>query len=159
MASRFAPSPSILNYMASSPNYGKLGSTGAMENLKTAAQNLVSNSGIHSAGMHGNDLVEGAEFDGVGIRAEGAAQGHAAMMGGLRSGVQGFTGGLMSKIGSAGGSYGGTGTGTIDKASVANSIASVNGREASAILSSGNSFPSFLDSSSMPSFSGSPYSW
>lgn len=154
MASRFAPSPSILNYMASSPNYGKLGSTGAMENLKTAAQNLASNAGIHSAGMHGNDLVEGAEYDAVGIRAEGAARGHQLAMGGLQSGLQGLTGGIMGKYGGGGSSYGGIGTGTIDKASVANSIASVNGREASAILSSGNSFPSFLDASSMPSFSG-----
>ena len=61
MATRFAPSTSILNFMASSPNYGKVGSTGAMENLKTAAQNLVSNAGIHSAGMYGNDIVEGAD--------------------------------------------------------------------------------------------------
>ena len=153
MASRFVPSPSILNFMASSPNYGKLGSTGAMENLKTATQNLVSNAGIHSAGTQGNDLVDGAEFDAVGIRAEGAEQRQAAIMGGLRSGIQGLTGGLGAKYGSSG-SYGGTGTGTIDTASVNNSIASVNGREASAILSSSNSFPDFLGGSA-PSFSGS----
>ena len=130
MASRFAPSISVLNFMANSPDYGELGSTGAMENLKTAAQNLVSNAGIHSAGMQGNDLVEGAEFDAVGIRAEGAAQGHAAMMGGLRSGLQGLTGGFMDKYGSLGGtSYGGIGTGAIDKASVASDLARVNARE------------------------------
>ena len=130
MATRFVPSPSILNFMASSPNYGKLGSVGATENLKTAAQNLVSNAGIHSAGMQGNDLVEGAKYDAAGIRAEGAAQGHQAMMGGLRSGISGLTGGIMNKFGSAGGSsYGGIGTGTIDRASVANDLARINARE------------------------------
>ena len=152
MASRFVPSPSILNFMASSPNYGELGSTGAMENLKTAAQNLASNAGIHSAGMQGQDIVEGAEYDAVGIRAEAAAQGHQAMMGGLQSGLQGLTGGIASKFG--GSAYGGTGTGTIDKASVANDLARVNGREASSFLSSGASVPSFLGDST-PSFLGS----
>lgn len=139
MATRFAPSPSILNFMASSPNYGKLGSTGAMENLKTAAQNLVSNAGIHSAGMQGNDLVEGAEYDAVGIRAQGAAQGQQAIMGGLQSGLQGLTGGILNKYGGGGSSYGGTGTGTIDTASVANDLARINARE----MTTGSLFSGF----------------
>ena len=105
--------------------------------------------------MEGNDLVEGAEYDAAGIRARGEAQGHSAMMGGLQSGIQGLTGGIASKFGAAGGSsYGGIGTGTIDRASVANSIASVNGREASSILNSSASLPSFLGDST-PSFLGS----
>ena len=54
-------------------------------------------------------------------------------------------------------SYGGTGTGTIDKSSVANSIASVNGREASEILRSNVSFPDFLGGY-QPSFSGPSFS-
>lgn len=140
MATRFAPSTSILNFMASSPNYGKVGSTGAMENLKTAAQNLASNAGIHSAGMHGNDIVEGAEYDAVGIRAEGAAQGRQLLMGGLQSGLQGLTGGIMNKFGSLGGnSYGGVGTGTIDRASVANDLARINARE----MTTGSLFSGF----------------
>ena len=158
MASRFVPSPSILNFMASSPNYGKLGSTGAMENLKTAAQNLVSNSEIHGAGMTARVNREKAKYDAQSILADSAAQGHSLVQGGLQQGIQSFAGGLGSRFGASGGtSYGGTGTGTIDKSSVANSIASVNGREASAILSSSNSFPSFVDASSMPSFSSPSY--
>ena len=100
-----------------------------MENLKTAAQNLASNAGIHSAGMQGNDLVEGAEYDAEGIRAQGAAQGHSAIMGGLSSGLQGLTGGIASKYGGGGSSYGGVGTGTIDRTSVANDLARINARE------------------------------
>lgn len=103
MAERFAASPSILNFMASSPNYGKLASFGAMENLKTEAQNLASNAGIHSAGMYGNDLVDGAEFDAVGIRAEGRARGHQAVMGGFKSGSRGLIGGISAKVGGGGG--------------------------------------------------------
>lgn len=158
MATRFVPSPSILNFMASSPNYGKLGSVGATENLKTAAQDLISNSEIHGAGMTGRVNRGKAKYEAQSVRAEAGAQGHSLVMGGLSQGIQSFAGGLGSRLGSSGApSYGGTGTGTIDKASVANSIASVNGREASAFLSSGNSFPSFLDSSAMPTFSGPSY--
>lgn len=149
MATRFAASPSILNFMASSPNYGKLASVGAMENAKTEAQNLMSNAGIHAAGITGKANVEKAKYAGEAMAAQGQAAGRSAMMGGLASGIGSIASGFMNRPRS----YGGTGTGTIDAASVNNSIASVNGREASSILSSDASFPDFLGGS-VPSFSG-----
>ena len=149
MATRFAGSPSILNFLASSPNYGKLASVGAMEGAKTEAQNLSSKAGIHSAGITGQANVKKAKYAGKAAIAQGQAAGRSAMMGGIASGIGSIASGFMNMPKS----YGGTGTGTIDAASVNNSIASVNGREASAILSSGASLPDFTGGLA-PSFSG-----
>lgn len=96
MATRFAASPSILNFMASSPNYGKLASVGAMENAKTEAQNLVSNAGIHMAGITGKANVKKAKYAGEAMAAQGEAAGRSAMMGGIASGIGSIAGGFMN---------------------------------------------------------------
>lgn len=126
MATRFAGSPSILNFLASSPNYGKLASVGSMENAKTEAQNLVSNAGIHSAGITGQANVEKAKYAGEATIAQGQAAGHSTMMGGIASGISSIAGGFMN-MPDTDNSYGGTGTGTIDTAAVDRDIARVNG--------------------------------
>lgn len=126
MATRFAGSPSILNFLASSPNYGKLASVGSMENAKTEAQNRVSNAGIHSAGITGQANVEKAKYAGEATIAQGKAAGHSAMMGGIASGIGSVASGFMNMPGTDN-SYGGTGTGTIDTAAVDRDIARVNG--------------------------------
>ena len=97
MATRFAGSPSILNFLASSPNYGKLASVGSMENAKTEAQNLVSNAGIHSAGITGQANVEKAKYAGEATIAQGQAAGHSAMMGGIASGIGSVASGFMNR--------------------------------------------------------------
>lgn len=125
MATRFAASPSILNFMASSPNYGKLASVGAMENAKTEAQNLMSNAGIHAAGITGKADVKKAKYAGQAMIDQGEAAGHSAMMGGIASGIGSIAGGFMNRPKS----YSGTGTGTIDTAAVDRSINQVHARE------------------------------
>ncbi len=96
MATRFAASPSILNFMASSPNYGKLASVGAMENAKTEAQNLVSNAGIHAAGITGKANVKKAKYAGQEMIDQAEADGRSAMMAGMKSGIRSFAGGFMN---------------------------------------------------------------
>ena len=96
MATRFAGSPSILNFLASSPNYGKLASVGSIENAKTEAQNRVSNAGIHSAGITGQANVEKAKYAGEATIAQGQAAGHSAMMGGIASGIGSVASGFMN---------------------------------------------------------------
>lgn len=126
MATRFAGSPSILNFLASSPNFGKLASTGEMENYKNEVQNLRSNAEIHSAGITGQANVKKAKYAGEATVAQGQAAGHSAMMGGIASGI----GSIASGFGAMGGnSYGGYGSGTIDTASVNADIARINNRE------------------------------
>lgn len=140
MATRFAASPSILSFMASSPNYGKLASVGSMENAKTEAQNLMSNAGIHAAGITGKANVEKAKYAGEAMVAQAKAAGHSTMMGGLASGIGGIAGGFMNM----GNSYGGFGTGTIDTTAVDSSLARVNAREATKMgLNSGVLYSGF----------------
>lgn len=97
MAQRFAASPSILNFMASSPNYGKLASVGAMENAKTEAQSLAANAGIHSAALRGMAEKKIAKYRGDAAIAQGQAAGRSAMMGGIASGIGSIAGGFMRR--------------------------------------------------------------
>ena len=126
MATRFAASPSILNFMASSPNYGKLASVGAMENAKTQAQSLMSNAGIHEAGIIGKFDVKKSKYAGQAVVAQGEAAGRSAMTAGIKSGVESIAGGFMDRPDN---SYGGFGTGEIDKAAVDRDIARINAME------------------------------
>lgn len=103
MAQRFAASPSILNFMASSPNYGKLASVGAMENAKTEAQNLLGNARVHRAGITGRSRMVIAKNEGAIARAQGRAAGHDALMGGIKSGTQGLSSGIGATFGGGGG--------------------------------------------------------
>lgn len=103
MATRFAASPSILNFMASSPNYGKLASVGAMENAKTEAQNLLGNTKVHKAGITGRSRMVIAKNEGALARAQGSAAGHSALWGGIKSGAQGLSSGIGAKFGGGGG--------------------------------------------------------
>lgn len=96
MAQRFAASPSILNFMASSPNYGKLASVGAMENAKTEAQSLAANAGIHSAALRGMAEKKIAKYRGDAAIAQGQAAGRSAMMSGISSGIGSIAGGFMN---------------------------------------------------------------
>lgn len=96
MATRFAGSPSILNFLASSPNFGKLASTGEMENYKNEVQNLRSNAGMHAAGITGQANVKKAKYAGEATIAQGQAAGHSAMMGGISSGIGSIAGGFMN---------------------------------------------------------------
>lgn len=139
MATRFAASPSILNFMASSPNYGKLASVGAMENAKTEAQNLMSNAGIHAAGITGKANVKKAKYAGEAMAAQGEAAGRSAMMGGIASGIGSIAGGFMNRPDN---SYGGFGTGEIDKAAVDRDIARINAREMG--INSGGLYSGFV---------------
>jgi hypothetical protein len=107
MATRFAASPSILNFMANSPNYGKLASDGAMENAKTEAQNLLGNAKVHRAGITGRSRMVIAKNEGKVTRARGRAAGHGALMDGIQSGIQGLSSGIGSKFGGSGGGGGG----------------------------------------------------
>lgn len=140
MATRFAASPSILSFMASSPNYGELASVGSMEKAKTEAQNLMSNAGIHAAGITGKANVEKAKYAGEAMVAQGQAAGRSAMMGGLASGIGSVASGFMNMDNS----YGGFGTGEINKADVDSSLARVNAREATKMgLNSGVLYSGF----------------
>ena len=107
MAQRFAASPSILNFMASSPNYGKLASVGAMENAKTEAQSLAANAGIHSAALRGMAEKEISKYRGDAAIAQGQAAGRSAMMSGISSGIGSIAGGFMNMPDN---SYAGTGS-------------------------------------------------
>lgn len=125
MSSRFAASPSILNFMADSPNYGKLASVGATERMKNAAGQLLANAGIHTAAMSGKARKEAAKYSAEGTRARGEAAGFSSMVGGLASGIGSFASGFGSK----GDPYFGQGTGEINTSSVSADIARINQQE------------------------------
>lgn len=105
MAQRFAASPSILTFMADSPNYGNLSSTSAMERAKNEATNLMGNARIHGAGITGRANKKIAKHRGAAAVAQGRAEGHAAMMGGIADGFGSIIGGIgrMPKGGGSGG--------------------------------------------------------
>lgn len=107
MAQRFAASPSILSFMAESPNYGQLSSTSAMERAKNEAANLMGNARTHGAGITGSANREIAKYKGKAGLAEDRADGYAAMMGGLADGVSSVVGGVARRP-SAGAGAGGT---------------------------------------------------
>ena len=104
MAQRFAASPSILTFMADSPNYGNLSSTSAMERAKNEATNLMGNARIHGAGITGRANKKIAKHRGAAAVAQGRAEGHAAMMGGIADGFGSIIGGIgrMPKGGGSG---------------------------------------------------------
>jgi hypothetical protein len=97
MAQRFAASPSILTFMAESPNYGQLSSTSAMERAKNKAADLFGNARIHGAGIKGRANKEVAKHRGAAAVAQGRADGYAAMMGGLADGVSSVVGGVARR--------------------------------------------------------------
>ena len=107
MAQRFAASPSILSFMAESPNYGQLSSTSAMERAKNEAANLMGNARIHGAGITGRANKKVAKHQGAAAVAQGRADGYAAMMGGLADGVSSVVGGVARRP------SGGSGPGTM----------------------------------------------
>ena len=107
MAQRFAASPSILSFMAESPNYGQLSSTSAMERAKNEAANLIGNAKMHGAGITGSANREIAKYRGKAGLAEDRADGYAAMMGGLADGVSSIVGGVARRP------SGGSGPGTM----------------------------------------------
>ena len=107
-------SPSILNFMASSPDYGKIGKTSAIENMKYAASILNSNKNIQSAGMDKYGAVRGAKYDARGIRAGGAADGAAATWQGFGAGASAIVGGVGKRMARNANSYAGTGSTEID---------------------------------------------
>ena len=103
MAQRFAASPSILSFMAESPNYGQLSSTSAMERAKNEAANLIGNARIHGAGITGRANKKVAKHQGAAAVAQGRADGYAAMMGGLADGVSSVVGGVARRPSGGGG--------------------------------------------------------
>lgn len=107
-------SPSILNFMASSPDYGKIGKTSAIENMKYAASMLNSNKDMHVAGMGKEAAIQGAKYDAKGIRASGAADGAAAAWQGFGAGASAIVGGVGRRMAKGANSYGGTGSTEID---------------------------------------------
>jgi hypothetical protein len=110
MAQRFAASPSILSFMAESPNYGQLSSTSAMERAKNEAANLIGNARMHGAGITGSANREIAKYRGKAGLAQDRADGYAAMMGGLADGASSIIGGIGSMpSGGAGGTVSGYG--------------------------------------------------
>lgn len=94
MAQRFAASPSILTFMAESPNYGKLSSTSAMERAKNEAANLMGNAKILGAGITGENREEIAKYRGKAGLASDRADGYETMMAGVGDGVDSIIGGI-----------------------------------------------------------------
>ena len=92
MATRFAGTE-LSNYM-STPNFGQMSRVGmdsqTMErNNATKAEGLV-----HGAGINSLAQVASAGFQADSIKAQGEAQGQAAMMQGLSSGISSLVGGF-----------------------------------------------------------------
>lgn len=97
MATSFSQPLGIMNFLASSPDYGKMMSEGVKQNLMRTAGELASNSRIAGSGITGHFNKEGAKAKAKGVRAMGAAEGNAAMYGGIAQGVQGIAGGFMDR--------------------------------------------------------------
>ena len=103
MSSRFAASPSILSFMADSPNYGKLASAGTMERAKSAAMKLRGDAGIQAAGISGQARKAGAKYGAKAAIAQGESDGYSSMMGGIASGVGSIAGGFADRPSANGG--------------------------------------------------------
>ena len=114
MGTSFSQPLGIMNFLASSPDYGKMMSEGVKQNLMRTAGELASNSRIAGSGITGHFNKEGAKAKAKGMRAMGAAAGNAAMYGGIARGVQGIAGGAFDRMGSD--DYFGTGSTGIDSA-------------------------------------------
>ena len=125
MSSRFAASPSIMSFMAGTPDYGKLTSTAAMEKAKTEAMNLQAKAGIMGAGIAGENRKKIAKHQAKATVARGEAAGYSSMVRGLASGIGSVASGFESK----GDPYFGQGTGEINTSSVNADIARIQQQE------------------------------
>ena len=114
MATSFSQPLGIMNFLASSPDYGKMMSEGVKQNLMRSAGELASNSRIAGSGITGHFNKEGVKERAKGVIKQGAAEGNAAMYGGIASGVKGIAGGVFDRMGSD--DYFGTGSTGIDSA-------------------------------------------
>ena len=99
MATNFAAPLGILNFMAKSPDYGKIASSGVTQRLKSAATQLASNTRMHGSGIAGQSKVNQATHKENGSVATGAAQGTSAAWSGGAAGFGEILGGVADKYG------------------------------------------------------------